>query len=108
MKYSQTDTKPSYTPRKPTGGLTQQSAQPEPQNSAGTRCRELNELGEGKPGGTQGATFAGGKRTQTGVGGAYGKSSPPQKQLERKWKIRNSAGTELKREKGERRGFKFH
>ena len=37
MKYSQTNTKPSYTPRKPTGGLTQQSAQPEPQNSAGDR-----------------------------------------------------------------------
>uniref|UniRef100_A0ABI7XAA2 Solute carrier family 24 member 5 n=1 Tax=Felis catus TaxID=9685 RepID=A0ABI7XAA2_FELCA len=40
MKYSQTNTKPSYTPRKLIGGLTQQSAQPEPQNSAGnsTQC----------------------------------------------------------------------
>ena len=42
MKYSQTDTKarPSYTPRKLIGRLTQQSAQPEPQNSAGTRDRK--------------------------------------------------------------------
>ena len=42
VKYSQTNTKPSYTPRKPIGGLTQQSAQPEPQNSAGTQHEELN------------------------------------------------------------------
>ena len=48
MKYSQTNTKPSYTPRKPTGRLTQQSAQPEPQNSAGMRHEELN-LGSKKP-----------------------------------------------------------
>ena len=48
MKYSQTNTKPSYTPRKLLGGLTQQSAQPEPENSAGTRCREVN-LGSEKP-----------------------------------------------------------
>ena len=41
MKYSQTNTKPSYTPRKLIGGLTQQSAQPEPQNSAGTWHREV-------------------------------------------------------------------
>ncbi|GAB5570122.1 olfactory receptor 4S1 [Prionailurus iriomotensis] len=34
MKYSQTNTKPSYTLRKLIGGLTQQSAQPEPQYSA--------------------------------------------------------------------------
>nr|XP_060511930.1 uncharacterized protein LOC132693229 [Panthera onca] len=42
MKYSQTNTKPSYTPRKLIGRLTQQSAQPEPQNSAGTQHGELN------------------------------------------------------------------
>ena len=29
------NTEPSYTPRKLIGGLTQHSAQPEPQNSAG-------------------------------------------------------------------------
>ena len=42
MKYSQTNSKPSYTPRKLTGELTQQSAQPEPQNSAGTWRGEVN------------------------------------------------------------------
>ena len=48
MKYSQTNTKPSYTPRKLIGGLTQQSAQPEPQNSADTIHGEEN-LGSEKP-----------------------------------------------------------
>ena len=42
MKYSQTNTKSSYTPKKLIGGLTQQSAQPEPQNSVGTWYREVN------------------------------------------------------------------
>ena len=42
MKYSQTNTKPSYTPKKLTGGLTQQSAQPEPQNLAGTWHGEVD------------------------------------------------------------------
>ena len=42
MKYIQTNTKPSYTPRKLIAGLTQQSAQPEPQNSAGTQRGEVN------------------------------------------------------------------
>ena len=36
MKYSQINTKQSCTPRKLILGLTQQSAQPEPQNLAGT------------------------------------------------------------------------
>ena len=40
--------------------------------------------------------------------GEYGKSTPPQKQLERKWKLETAAGTKLKRETGERRGVKFH
>ena len=48
MKYSQTNTEPSYTPRKLIGGLTQQSAQPKPQNSAGMWHGELN-LGREKP-----------------------------------------------------------
>ena len=47
MKYSPTNTKPSCTPRKLTGGLTQQCAQHEPQNSAGTEVRR-GELGEGE------------------------------------------------------------
>ena len=41
VKYSQTNTKPSYTARKPIGGLTQQSAQPKPQNSVGTRSGQV-------------------------------------------------------------------
>ena len=47
MKYSQTNTKLSYTPRKLIGGLTQY-AQPEPQNSAGTWNGEVD-LGREKP-----------------------------------------------------------
>ena len=35
------------------------------------------------------------------MGGEYEKSTPPQKQLERKWKMETATGTELKREKGE-------
>ena len=42
MKYSQANTKPSYTLRKLIGGVTQQSAQPEPQNSAGMWHGEVN------------------------------------------------------------------
>ena len=42
------------------------------------------------------------ERTETwGVGGEFGKSTPPQKQLERKWKIGNSRRDYTK--KGERR-----
>ena len=48
MKYSQINTKTSYTPRKLIGGLTQQSAHPEPQNSAGTQRGEVNS-GREKP-----------------------------------------------------------
>ena len=48
MKYSQTNTKPSYTSRKLIAGLIQQPAQPEPQNSAGTWRGEVN-LGREKP-----------------------------------------------------------
>ena len=89
MKYSQTNTKPSYTPRKLIGGLTQQSAQPEPQNSAGTWHGEVN-LGSKKPQ-WAGRCFCGWREDGDSWGGAeYGKSTPPQKQLERKWKIGNS------------------
>ena len=61
MKYSQTNTKPFYAPRKLIGGLTQQSAQPEPQNSAGTQCRKVN-LGSKKP---QKVGKVGRERTET-------------------------------------------
>ena len=41
-----------------------------------------------------------------GVGGEYRKSTPPQKQLKRKWKIGNPATvTKLKREKERRKGL---
>ena len=52
----------------------------------------------------RGGAFASGARTETGVGGEgaeYGKNTPPQKQLERKWKIGNSHQDSTK--KGERR-----
>ena len=64
MKYSQTNTKPSYTPRKLTGGLTQQSAQPEPQNSAGTWCEEVN-LGSKEQ---EGRCFCKGREDRDGGG----------------------------------------
>ena len=107
MKYSQTNTEPSYTPRKLTGGLTQQSAQTEAQNSAGTRHGEVN-LGNEKA--QEGRCFC--KQREDGDCGGWGrrirKSTPPQKQLEESGKLDTAAGTKLKREKGERRGFKIH
>ena len=66
MKYSQINTKPCCTPRKLILGLTQQSAQPEPQNSAGTQRREVN-WGERSRGG-QGAVFACGERMKMAGG----------------------------------------
>ena len=86
MKYSQTNTKPFYTPRKLIGGLTQQSAQPEPQNSAGTQHREVN-LGRKAAMGRELLLWV--ERGQR-LRGEYRKSTPPQKQLERKWKTGNS------------------
>ena len=41
-----------------------------------------------------------------GRGGAYGKSTPAQKK--ESGKLEAAVGTKLKREKGERRGLKFH
>ena len=75
MKHSQTNTKPSYTPRKPIGKLTQQSAQPEPQNSAGTWCGEVN-LGT-EAGGRQGAAFAGEEDGDWGEGSIREKHPSP-------------------------------
>ena len=59
-------------------------------------------MGERSCGG-QGATFAGRERMELAMRGEgeYGKSTPPQKQLERKWKIGNSHKDQTK--KGERR-----
>ena len=87
MKYSQTNTKPTYTTRKLTGGLTQQYAQPEPQNSAGTQHRKVN-LGSGKV--QEGRCFCERIEDADWMRGEYRKSTPAHKQLERKWKIGNS------------------
>ena len=110
MKYSQTDTKarPSYTPRKLIGRLTQQSAQPEPQNSAGMQHREVN-LRREKPWGA-GSRFCVRREEGDGgrVGGNMGKAPLPKSSWRESGKLETAAVTKLKREKGERRGFKFH
>ena len=40
--------------------------------------------------------------------GGYRKSTPPKSSWSESGKVETAAGTELKREKGERRGFNFH
>ena len=80
MKYSQTNTKPSYTPRNLIGGLTQQSAQPEPQNSTCRWHREVN-LGREKPVEGRELPWKVERGWRLGRRGAYRKSTPPQKQL---------------------------
>ena len=74
MKYSQTNNKPSCTPRKLIGGLTQHSAQPEPQNSAGTWHGEVN-LGSEKP--RQGRCFCGQREDGDGGGRIWEKHPSP-------------------------------
>ena len=108
VKYSQTNTKLPYTPRKLIGGLTQQYAQPEPQNSAGTWHGEVD-LGR-EAGGGQRAAFAGGKRTETGAGENTGKEPLPKSSWRKSGKLKTAVGTKQKgrKEKGERGGFKFH
>ena len=106
IKYNQTNTEPSYIPRKLIGGLTQQSAQPEPPN-----CRYVvwrAELGEQEALKDREPLLRVERAWRLGRGVENGKITPPQKQMERKWKIRNSHRAKLKTEKGERRGFKFH
>ena len=103
MKYSQTNTKPSYIPRKLIGGLTQQSAQPEPQNSAGTRRGEVNLGGSSRE--RVGNHFC--RQREDGDWGAggenTGKAPLPKSSWRESRKLETAAGTELKREKGERR-----
>ena len=107
MKWSQTNSKPSYTSRKLIGELTQQSAQPEPQNSAGTRHGEVN-LGSEKLL-WEGNRFCGRKEDRDWGGGENtGKTLLPKSSWRESEKLETAAGTKLKREKGERRGFKFH
>ena len=43
-----------------------------------------------------------------GGGVEYGKSSLPKSSWRERGKLETATGTKLKREKGERRGFKFH
>ena len=104
MKYSQINTKPSCAPRKLIGGVTQQYAQPEPQNSEVTLHGEVN-CGREKPQ-TAGSCFCL-QREEGDGGGEYGERTP-QKQKRESGKLETAAGTEIRREKGERRRFKFH
>ena len=107
MKYSHTNTKPSYTPIKLIGGLTQQSAQPEPQNSAGTWRGEVN-LGREKPAMGRELTLQADRDGDWGEGGNTGKAPLPKSSWRERGKLETAVETELKRDKGERRGFKFH
>ena len=112
MKYSQINTKPSCTPRKLIGGLTQQSSQPEPQNSAGTQHREMN-LGSKKPN-SAGSHFCRQRKDGDGEGRwrGRGKNTGKAPLAKSSWresgKSETAAGNKLKREKEQRRGFKFH
>ena len=72
---------------------------------AGTQRGEVN--WEREAGGWQGATFAGGERTG-GREENTGKAPLPKSSWRESGKLETAAGTKLKREKGERRGFKFH
>ena len=104
LKCSQINSKPSCTPQKLSGRLTQHSAQPEPQNSAGTRHREVNWGRERLQ--RVGRCFCG-ERTEKWGEGTGKAPATPEKQPERKGRVETAMETELKREKGERRGFKF-
>ena len=72
-EYSQNNIKPSCTPRK-LMGLTQQSAQPEPQNSVRTWCGDVNlrARSHGK-----GGAFAGRERKEMGRGRIQEKHTSP-------------------------------
>ena len=63
-------------------------------------------MGREKP--AAGRAFAGGERTETGAGENTGKASLPKSSWRESGKLEIDSGTILKREKGERRGFKFH
>ena len=106
IKYNQTNTEPSYIPRKLIGGLTQQSAQPEPPN-----CRYVvwrAELGEQEALKDREPLLRVERAWRLGRGEHTGKSPLPKSSWRESGKLETAAGTKLKREKGERRGFKFH
>ena len=100
MKYSQINTKPFCTPRKLIWELTQQSAQPELQNSAGSLCREVN-WGREKPW-RAGSCFCL-WREDRDAGGEFRKSTPTKSSWRESGKVETATGTEQKREKGQRR-----
>ena len=93
MKYSQTNTEPSYTPRKPTGGSTQQSAQPEPQNSAGTWHGEVT-LGREKA--QEGRCFCEWREDGDWERENTGKAPLPKSRWRESGKLETAAGTKLK------------
>ena len=102
MKYSQTNNKPSYTPRKLIGGLTQQCAQPEPQNSAGMWCGEVN-LGREKPAAGREPPLQAERGWRLGRGEHTGTAPLPKSSWRERGKLETATGTKLKgrKEKGE-------
>ena len=66
------------------------------------------ELGEREAGSRQGAAFADGERMETGAAENTGKAPLPKSSWRESGKLETATGTKLKREKGEKRGFKFH
>ena len=101
------NTKPFYTPRKLTRGLTQQSVQPEAQNLAGTWHGEVN-LGREKLVVGREPPLQAERGPRLGQGENTGKAPLPKSSWRESGKLETAAGTKLKREKGESRGFKFH
>ena len=70
---------------------------------------QRGELQEREDGDGQGAAFAGREWTETGGRGRIQKKAPlPKSSWRESGKLETATGTKLKREKGERRGFKFH
>ena len=64
-------------------------------------------MGREKPQMT-GSRFCVGREDGDVRGGEYRKSTPPKSNWIESGKLETATGTELTREKGERRGFKFH
>ena len=105
MKYNQTNTKPSFTPRKLFGGLTFYTTRTTEFSRYTTRRAELGE--QEAPKGRERLLRAE-RGWRLGRGGEYGKAPLPKNSWRESRKLETAAGTKLKREKGQRRGFKFH
>ena len=69
---------------------------------------QRGKLGEREAGGRQGVAFAGRERTETGSGENMGKAPLPKSSWRETEKLETATGAKLKREKGERRWFKFN